>query len=145
MKTLPCKLAAAIIVLGFATSASYAATVSATPSPQDSQASPPAAPVTMLAKKGADDGGRKPRPDDTGCDDNGTDVCNAIVAKKGADDGGGRKPRPDDTGCDDNGTDSCRSIVAKKGADDPRPEPESDDAGCDDHGSDRCRASVKQA
>ncbi|MBD5800612.1 hypothetical protein AZOA_00110 [Azoarcus sp. Aa7] len=110
MKTIPRKLAAAIIVLGFATTASYAATVSATVSPQGSQASPPAAPVTMLAKRGADDGGGKPRPDDIGCDDNGTDVCRALVAKKGADDGR-PEPRPDDTGCDDHGTDSCRASV----------------------------------
>lgn len=109
MKTFPRKLAAAIIVLGFATSASYAANASATVSPQGSQASPPATPVMMLAKKGADDGRPQPRPDDTGCDDNGTDICRALVAKKGADDGGGRKPRPDDTGCDDHGTDSCRT------------------------------------
>ncbi|NMG30514.1 hypothetical protein [Aromatoleum evansii] len=126
MKTFPRKLAAAIIVLGFATTASYAATVSATAPAQGSQASAPAAPVTMLARKGADDGAPKPRPDDTGCDDNGTDICNAIVAKKGADDGGGRKPRPDDTGCDDNGTDICHAVVAKKGADDTHPEDESE-------------------
>lgn len=105
MKTFPRKLAATIIVLGFATSASYAAIA---PAPQqDRQASAPAAAVTTLARKGADDGRPQPRPDDTGCDDNGTDVCNTIVAKRGADDGG--KPRPDDTGCDDHGTDSCRA------------------------------------
>lgn len=110
MKTVPRKLAAAIIVLGFATSASYAASVSTAALPQGSQASPSDVPVTMLAKKGADDPKPQPRPDDTGCDDNGTDSCRSIVAKKGADD-----PRPepesDDVGCDDHGSDRCRATV----------------------------------
>lgn len=65
---------------------------------------------TQIARKGADD----PLP--PGCDDHGTDMCNAstIVAKKGADD-----PRPPE--CDDHGTDICNAItiVAKNGADDP--------------------------
>lgn len=76
MKTVPRKLAAAIIVLGFATSASYAASVSTAASPQGSLED---VPVTMLAKKGADDPKPNPRPDDTGCDDHGTDICRATV------------------------------------------------------------------
>ena len=77
----------------------------------------------IIAKHGADD--KVPQPD-PGCDDNGTDVCNAmtILSKHGADD---KVPQPD-PGCDDNGTDACmigapaqrQGLMAREGSERPR-------------------------